>query len=386
MKDGTGERNGTTGAVARVRLGVLCGGRSGEHEVSLQSAAGIYRALDRERFEPLLVAIGKDGQWCTGTAETLLLDVHDPARIRLNPEAPNVIPCSHEGRCLLLRHNGSGPAVELDAMLPIVHGTDGEDGALQGLLRMLDVPFVGADVLGSAVAMDKDVMKRLLTLADLPVTAYAALHEPDDARGRFDELAQRFGLPLFVKPAVLGSSVGVSRVESSTEYAAAVDEAFSYGEKILVEQAVVGREVEVSVLGSRHSRFHPPRASRVGEIQPRLAFYSYRAKYLDPEGAALVIPAELPPGVEERVQEVALRAFAALECDGMARVDCFVREGGGVVVNELNTLPGFTPISMYPKLWEASGLPYTELLTRLVELALERHERQGRFRRSYEAV
>lgn len=371
-------------ATTKLRLGVLCGGRSGEHEVSLRSADGIFRALDRERFEPLLVAIGKDGEWHTGTAETLLLDAHDPERIHLNPEAPAVLPAHRNGHFVLLQHDGREPGTPLDAVLPIIHGTDGEDGALQGLLRLFDVPFVGADVLGSAVGMDKDVMKRLLSLADLPIARFVALHDEASALGRYEELAEAFGLPLFVKPAVLGSSVGVSKVETPAEYDAAVRQAFSYGEKVLVEQAVAGREVEVSVLGSRYSRRHPPAASRVGEIRPRHGYYSYRAKYLDPEGAELIAPADLPPGVEQRVQEVALQVFDALECEGMARVDCFVRDGGGVVVNELNTLPGFTPISMYPKLWEASGLPYSELLTRLVELALERHERRRAHSRNYD--
>jgi D-alanine-D-alanine ligase len=368
----------------KVRLGVLCGGRSGEHEVSLQSANSIYRALDRERFEPLLVAIDKQGEWRTGTADSLLLDANDPERIRLNPEAPTVVPTGRAGRCVLLQHDGARVATELDAILPIIHGTDGEDGALQGLLRMFDVPFVGADVLGSAIGMDKDVMKRLLTLADLPVAHFVALYDEPAALARFDELAGELGLPLYVKPAVLGSSVGVSRVETRAQYEAAVRQAFSYGEKVLVEQAIVGREVEVSVLGSRYSRRYPPAASRVGEVRPRYAFYSYRAKYLDPAGAELIVPAELPPGVEDRVRELALRAFEVLECDLMARVDCFVREGGGVLVNELNTLPGFTAISMYPKLWAASGLPYADLLTRLVELALERHERRRAQRREYD--
>ncbi len=368
----------------KLRVGVLCGGRSGEHEVSLQSAYGIFRALDRERFEPLLVGIDKQGDWHTGTAETLLLHPQDPARIRLNPESPTVIPAGRAGHCVLLTHDAHGTAIELDAMLPMIHGTDGEDGALQGLLRLFDVPFVGADVLGSAVAMDKDVMKRLLMMADLPVTRYETLHSEEAAHARYEELAARLGRPLFVKPAALGSSVGVSRVETRAEYEAAVRKAFRYGEKILVEQAVPGREVEVSVLGSRYSRRYPPKASRVGEIRPRHGFYSYRAKYLDPEGAELIVPARLPAGVEERVQELSLQVFEALECDGMARVDFFVREGGGVVVNELNTLPGFTPISMYPKLWAASGLSYTELLTRLVELGLERHERRRGYARDYD--
>ena len=368
----------------KLRLGVLCGGRSGEHEVSLQSASGIYHALDRARFDPVLVAIDKRGDWHAGSVHSLLLHPGDPARIRLDPAAAVVIPVAREGRCALLEPDTLHTVAEMDAVLPIIHGTDGEDGALQGLLRMLDLPFVGADVLGSALAMDKDVMKRLLTLADLPVVRFVAFTASAEAAGRYDALVETLGLPLFVKPAVLGSSLGVSKVESRDAYLAALDEAFGYGEKVLVEQAIAGREVECSVLGSRYSRRYPPAASRVGEIVPRHAFYSYRAKYLDPDGAELIIPAELAEGVEARVRELSLRVFEVLECDGLARVDFFVREGGGVVINELNTLPGFTPISMYPKLWEASGLSYGDLLTRLVELALERHERRKALQRDYD--
>jgi D-alanine-D-alanine ligase len=368
----------------KLSLAVLCGGRSGEHEVSLQSALGIYNALDRERFDPVLLAIDKEGSWRMGTAGSLLLDAGDPARIRLDPEAPVVHPLSRGGHCVLVAQETLAPLAEVEVALPIIHGTDGEDGALQGLLQLMDLPYVGADVLGSAVGMDKDVMKRLLTVADLPVAPFTTFRSPGVAREAFAGLAERQGLPLFVKPASLGSSVGVSRVSDRAGYEAALDEAFAYGEKVIVEGAIVGREVECSVLGSPYSGRHPPRASRVGEIVPRHGFYSYRAKYLDADGAALIVPAVLEPEVEARVQELSLRVFDVMECDGMARVDFFVRDGGGVVVNELNTLPGFTPISMYPKLWEASGLPYGELLTRLVELALERHARLGRFRRSYE--
>ncbi len=380
--------------MSKLHLGVLCGGRSGEHEVSLQSAHGIYRALDRSRFAPVLIAVDKQGDWHAGSAEDLLRDATDPARIHLDPAAPQVFPLRRDGRCVLIPAAtlaaGAAPdaagaeVLGLDAVLPIIHGTDGEDGALQGLLRLLDVPFVGADVAGSAVGMDKDLMKRLLTLADLPVAPYRVLHAGQQAAGGFAAMAAALGQPLFVKPAALGSSVGVSRVEDAAGYDAAVAEAFTYGDKVIVEQAVPGREVEGSVLGSRYSERYPPAASRVGEIRPRHAFYSYAAKYLDDAGAELLIPAELPPGVEAQVQALALRVFEALECEGLARVDCFVRDSGGVVVNEINTLPGFTPISMYPKLWEASGLPYAELLTRLVELALERHARQRAHKRDFD--
>jgi len=367
-----------------LRLAVLCGGRSGEHEVSLQSAYGIFNALDRKRFEPLLVAIDKEGVWRMGDADSLLLDPRDPERIRLAAGSPAVVPTLLDGRCRLLSTEDGKRLAELDAVLPIIHGTDGEDGALQGLLQLLDVPYVGADVTGSVLGMDKDVGKRLLAMADLPVAPYRAFRGRAEAEAAFEDLSQSLGLPLFVKPANLGSSVGVTRAGDRAEYLAAVAEAFAFGEKIVVEQAVPGREVECSVLGSPYSEKYPPAASRVGEIRPRDGFYSYRAKYLDPEGAELIVPADLPPEVEERVRELSLRVFDVMECDGMARVDFFVRDNGGVLVNELNTLPGFTPISMYPKLWEASGLSYTELLTRLVELALERAGRRGKLRREFD--
>ena len=371
----------------KLMLGILCGGRSGEHEVSLRSASGIYQALDRERFEPLLVAIDKSGGWHVGKAEALLLDAHDPARIRIDPSAPEVVPlhtAAREGECVLVSPGDLSEQAAIEAFLPIIHGTDGEDGALQGMLQLWGLPYVGADVLGSAVGMDKDVMKRLLTQAGLPVAPFEAFHSLAEARAGFADLASRLGLPLFVKPAALGSSVGVSRVEDRGDYFRALADAFSYGEKVVVEQEIEGREVECSVLGSRYSETCPPKASRAGEIRPRHGFYSYAAKYLDHDGAELIVPADLPPGVEERIQQLSLRAFETLECDGMARVDFFFADDGRILVNELNTLPGFTPISMYPKLWEASGLSYTDLLTRLVELALERQQRRGALKRDYD--
>jgi len=365
------------------RLGILCGGRSGEHEVSLRSAAGIYHAVDRSRFQPLLVGITKEGSWQAGSAEDLLLEAHDPAKIRLRPEWPSVLPSGAQGRLELRPQTGTEKALVLDVVLPIIHGTDGEDGALQGLLRMFGVPFVGADVLGSSIGMDKDVMKRLMAYADLPVARFAAFTSAEDAHAAFPRLSQELGLPLFVKPSALGSSVGVSKARTEAEFREAVRAALTFDEKVMVEASVPGRELEVSVLGNRHSRRWPPRASRVGEIIPRHEFYSYAAKYLDDNGAELKIPASLAEGVERRVQELALRAFHTLECDGMARVDFFFLPDGRLMLNEINTLPGFTPISMYPKLWEASGVSYSALVTQLVELALERHERRTRLLRDF---
>lgn len=368
----------------KLTLGILCGGRSGEHEVSLRSAAGIFAAIDTDRFDPLLVAIDKDGGWRCGHAHALLIDADDPAAIRLNPESPVVTPAPRNDHCALLRPDTGAVVAEIDAFFPIIHGTDGEDGALQGLLRMMNVPFAGADVLGSAVGMDKDIMKRLLSHAELPVSGFQTFYSREDALGAFSVLSKTLGLPLFVKPAALGSSVGISRVSEAGQWEAALSEAFAYDNKVIIEEAVPGRELECAVLGNRHSSQYPPQASIVGEIIPHLDFYSYAAKYLDDKGAELVIPAPLDEVTHTRLRELAVKVFNTLECDGLARVDFFLREDGNIYVNEINTLPGFTPISMYPKLWEATGMPYTQLLTRLVELGVERHRGRAGLKRNFD--
>ena len=371
-------------------LGIVCGGRSGEHEVSLQSARGITLAVERERFRPVLLAVDKQGQWRLGSLESLLLDPTDPARVRLNPAAPVVLPArvasaAGAGRLALL--DATGRVLDtLDVAFPIIHGTDGEDGALQGWLRMAGVPFVGADVLGSAIGMDKHVMKRLLAQAGLPSARFAAAHPGEDFQALFERVRQELGVPVFVKPAALGSSVGVSRVTSRAEFEQALAQAFRYDQKVLVEEAVPGRELECSVLGNRLSPTHAPRASLAGEIRPKRGFYSYAAKYLEADGAELLVPAPLDAATLARVQALALRVFDVLECDGMARVDFFLRPDGQLLVNEINTLPGFTPISMYPKLWEASGLPFPKLVTQLVELALEREAQRRALVRDYHAT
>lgn len=369
--------------MAASTLAIICGGRSGEHEVSLRSARGIYGAVDREKYAPLLLAYDKLGFWRAGSLDEVIVDGHDPAKIRLNPGCPAVFPVPKDGHLELLDFADFEPVYDVEVIFPIIHGTDGEDGALQGWLRLMNVPFVGADVLGSAVGMDKDVMKRLLAFAGLPVARFHTLHKGEDFQSAFERAQAEFKLPIFVKPACLGSSVGVSKVTSRQEFETAVEEAFRYDTKLVIEEAVPGREIECSVLGNRHSKDHPPRASKAGEIIPKHGFYSYAAKYLDDDGAALEIPAKLDPKTEQRIQELALRVFHVLECDGLARVDFFLRADGEVFVNELNSLPGFTPISMYPKLWEASGLSYRDLISALVELAQERHRQRMALTRNF---
>ncbi len=347
--------------MAKIRVGIVYGGRSVEHEVSIASATSILQALDPSRYDVQLIAISKEGRWHLGGPDLLPEAVLDAQEVTL-PAVP--------GQRELISIEDRSPVAELDVILPIVHGTGGEDGSLQGFLELAGIPYVGAGVLGSAVQMDKDVTKRLLAAAGLPVVpgACVRLHawrtDPDGiASGIVDEL----GLPLFVKPACLGSSVGISKVTSADDLPAAIEEAAQYDAKILVEKAVDARELEIAILGN-----DVPEASVPGEIVPHSEFYDYESKYVD-EGTELLVPAPIPDEVAARMQQMALEAFQILEGQGLARVDFFLaRTGEQIWINEVNSLPGFTEVSMYPRLWRESGLSYPALLDRLIELALER--------------
>lgn len=345
----------------KLRVGVIFGGRSSEHEVSLLSARSIVDAIDRRKYDVALIGIGKDGRWLGAGGETYLLHKSDPKRIAINIKA---------AKELALRP-GSGGVGPIDVVFPVLHGTYGEDGSIQGLLRMLDLPFVGPDILGSAVGMDKDVAKRLLRDAGIPVADFLVYGRGEAIHPK--AVWKRLGKPVFVKPANQGSSVGVSKAGDDAELKRAVKDAFRYDTKILIEEAVPGREIEVSVLGNE-----TPEASVPGEVIPHHEFYSYEAKYLDDDGAGVAIPAKLSAALTKKVQALAVKTFKTLALEGMARVDFFMEKDGGFVVNEVNTIPGFTKISMYPKLWAASGVPYPKLIDRLIALALERHTRRGR--------
>lgn len=360
----------------KTRVAIICGGKSGEHEVSLQSARSIHDALDKEKYQPLLLVVDKRGVWRLAADTSSIVNASDPKRIALDPGCPAVVPAEDAAeRSLVLKDRDTGLVRGgVDVFFPIIHGTFGEDGSLQGLLRLLDVPFVGASVLGSAVGMDKDVMKRLLRQAGIPTARFVVLRSPEDDLGA---AVRDLGLPLFVKPANLGSSIGVTKVKREEDLKAAVLLAFRFDRKAMVEEAVPGREIEVAVLGNDR-----PEASICGEIVPRHEFYSYEAKYIDEEGALLRIPAPLDAATSERIRSLAVRAYQVLECEGMGRIDFYLRPDGQALVGEINTLPGFTRISMYPKLWEATGIPYPRLLDRLVELALERHRRESALQRT----
>lgn len=363
----------------RLRVGVLFGGRSAEHEVSILSARNVVEALDPTRYEPVLIGIDRAGRWSL-QQPAVLRAAADPRLVQLTPAAPPaLLEPVPKAQQVVAERVGSG--LDLDVVFPVLHGPMGEDGTVQGLLELAGLPYVGAGVLGSAIGMDKDVMKRLLREAGIPIGPFVALRKVDFERDPLAvcERAAQLGFPLFTKPANLGSSVGITRVPDRPALEPALAHAFEFDTKALAEASIAGREIECSVLGA-----DDPVASVAGEILVRHAdqFYSYDAKYVDESGADLRIPAELTSAQTAEVQRLAVATFRALECHGLARVDFFLRDDGAFLVNEINTLPGFTAISMYPKLWEASGMAPGALVTRLIELALERHERRLRLKTS----
>jgi D-alanine-D-alanine ligase len=389
----------------KLRVGVLFGGRSGEHEISLLSAASVLKAIDPEKYEVVPVGITKEGRWLTSAhAEKLLrgeslpeesgrhLRAGDPqatpsAAVLARGEAVIVPPIPGSSSMVPFQSNMSPPdhGINVDVIFPILHGTFGEDGTIQGLLELADIPYVGSGVLGSAAGMDKDVMKRLFIATGLPIVKHVTIlrsHWGDNPRKVTRVVESKLKYPVFVKPANLGSSVGISKARNRKELGAAIEVAAGYDRKIVIEQGVGGkkrkaRELECSVLGNDE-----PQASIAGEIVPSAEFYDYNAKYLD-EGSQLVIPAKLTRKQMKEVQDMAIRAFQAVDCSGLARVDFLMEPGNGkIYLNEINTMPGFTTISMYPKLWAASGLEYSKLIDRLIQLAVERHAEKKKNRYS----
>ncbi len=356
-----------------LRVALLFGGKSAEHEISLISARNIVEAMDKNKYEVVAIGIDKQGRWHLDEGARLL---HGKTESKVEfPDTENAAAVLPGNTAEPMVRRG-GPSIgAIDVVFPILHGPFGEDGTVQGLLKLADVPFVGAGVLGSAVGMDKDVMKRLLRDAKIPTPNFLAFARSDKIS--FDKVKKTLGMPLFIKPANLGSSVGISKVVKAAEFSAAVKEAFRYDNKIVIEEFIRGREIECSVLGNEK-----PIASSPGEIIVNREFYSYDAKYIDDQGARFEIPAKLPKPVEKNLRELALRAYKALCCEGMARVDFFVQPNGRVLVNEINTIPGFTKISMYPKMWQATGISYSKLIDRLIQLAIQRHRSENRLRTS----
>jgi len=358
----------------KLRVALLFGGKSAEHEISLISARNIAAAIDKSKYEIVAIGIDKQGRWHLDEGARLLLtEEKTVVEFRDASNAAAITP----GRTAtpMVRCSGAAGLAGIDVVFPILHGPFGEDGTVQGLLKLANLPFVGAGVLGSAVGMDKDVMKRLLRDAGIAIGKFMVFERADKIS--FARVKRTLGMPLFVKPANLGSSIGISKVTKPSQFNAAAKEAFSYDNKIVIEEFIDGREIECSVLGNDN-----PIASLPGEIVVNRDFYSYDAKYLDAHGSRLEIPAKLPVKVIKEIRQTAVKACKALCCQGMARVDFFVQANGRVLVNEINTIPGFTKISMYPKMWEATGISYANLIDRLVRLALERFRQEQRLRSS----
>ena len=371
----------------KIKVGILFGGRSGEHEVSLRSAASVMAALDRDKYEVVPIGITKNGRWLTGDVMAALTsgsDASHPATLLPDPQSTALLQLSDDAA-------GSptlSTVTELDVVFPVLHGTYGEDGTVQGLLELANIPYVGAGVVGSAVGMDKAIFKSLMAAHGIPILPwrlYTGRSIASDLDKVMADVEANLTYPVFTKPANLGSSVGIQKCSNRDELRVGLAEAARYDRRVVVEQGINVRELEVSVLGNDE-----PIASVVGEIRPRRAFYDYVAKYLTEPGSEedseLIIPAQIEPELAEQVRALAVRAYRAIDCAGLGRVDLLLdRDNGRLYLNEINTIPGFTSISMYPKLWEATGVSYPELLDRLIGLALERHEETASLERSFAA-
>jgi len=369
--------------IKKIRVGIIFGGRSGEHEVSFCSASSIIKAIDKDKYTVVTIGITKEGRWISPQDSELALQSGKidgkNTVILLNDSFSKSLVCIDNNQ----RLDKSSAMEKLDVIFPVLHGPYGEDGTVQGLLELANIPYVGAGVAASAISMDKDLMKIIFQQKSLPILKWLTIKRKEwqkDKEKILSLVQDDFKYPLFVKPTNLGSSVGITKVHKKEELEKAIDLASSYDRKILIEKGLEEvREIECGVLGNDE-----PRASVVGEVKPAGEFYDYDSKYID-EGTQLIIPADLPDGVSKEVQEIALRAFQAVDAAGMARVDFFVtKKENKIYLSEINTIPGFTSTSMYPRLWEASGIPYPELIDRLIQIALERHQDKKQNKISYD--
>lgn len=351
------------------RVAILFGGQSTEHEISLRSSIGVIQAINKKNYNLVLIGVDKRGRWILCDEDSYLFNIDNPLTIRLAPTKRflAVVPGCNSTQFVLASSGQALPPI--DVVFSVLHGNNGENGSVQGLFQILQIPYVGPSVLGSAICMDKDATKRVLRDSGIMVTSSITLFRNDRNMPIFTTIRSRLGLPLFIKPASQGSSIGVSKVFDQISFDAAIKLAFIYDSKILIEQAVVGREIEVSVLGNNN-----PEISVCGEIVTNDNFYTYDTKYLQNNSSNIIIPALLSQSIKDKIQRIARKAYLVLSCEIMARIDFFVTDKGLIILNEVNTIPGFTSISMYPKLWEASGVSYSSLIDRLISLAIDRNQ------------
>ena len=361
-------------------IAVICGGKSGEHEVSLRSAFYVYNNIDKKKYRAVVIAVDKKGRWYFSyNFEDIINTKNQLWKLKSNLEEIVLLKSKKCSKVFSLKKKKN--LIGIDIFFPLIHGTYGEDGCLQGFLELLDIPYVGAGVMGSAIAMDKEITKRLLILEKIPVTEFIVIKEEDkliERKKKINQCIKKFHFPLFIKPVSLGSSVGVSKVFNRKEIDIAIEEAFQYDTEIMIEEFMNGREIECSVLGNLD-----PKASLPGEIKSR-SFYSYEAKYLNAEDSELLIPAPLSKKLIKKVQKLSIRVFQILKLQGMARIDFFLRPNGKLIVNEGNTIPGFTQISMYPKLWQVSGIKYSKLIDKLIQLATENYNKKNKLKRDFQ--
>ena len=353
--------------IQKLRVGLLFGGKSVEHEISIRSARNVFQQMDRTRFEPVLIGITKNGNWYLLTSMDQPIDSGTPLNLSLNDSSHTFIGA-----------DGSEGTGILDIIFPVLHGTDGEDGSIQGMIQTVDIPVAGSGVLGSSVAMDKLMSKQLLVNEGIPTSKYQAVLPGSEIS--YSQIVDKVGVPFMVKPISLGSSVGVSKVSNEAEYQTALSKTLSYDQGYLAEEYISGRELECAILGNQQAK-----ASAPGEIiiSSKYEFYTYDAKYQDPDAVEIKVPAELDPEVAEKIKALSLRAYKALRCEDFARVDLFLGEDNRILINEINTIPGFTDSSMFPSLWGQHGISYQDLITQIIDLAMERFVHKSRLNRDY---
>ena len=356
----------------KIKVAIVFGGRSTEHEISLLSAQNVFKALDKEKYEAVLIGIDKNGQWHYNEKSMSLLNAEDAETISLSENNHPILLSQNTDQCSLISLSTKEVITKIDVIFPVLHGTYGEDGSIQGFAKIANIPCVGCGILGSAIGMDKDIMKRILRDSGIPVAKWVTIKN-DHTQANYNLIEAELGNQLFIKPANLGSSVGVSFTTNESEFFEALKKGLQYDSKVIVEEKIVGREIECAVLGNEY-----PKASIAGEVVPKNNFYSYESKYLDESGAELHIPADLTALQLKAVQELSLETYSLLECAGMTRVDMFLKDDDSLLINEINTIPGFTNISMYPKLWENSGVPQQELISSLIELAIDAQVKQNK--------
>jgi D-alanine-D-alanine ligase len=355
---------------SKKKVAILYGGRSVEHGVSVNSARNIYEFIDKDLYEPLPIGISESGQWYLTQGVSKDITLGKPLGLILDTRNSGII---------LL---ASGDRIKMDIVFPVLHGTDGEDGSIQGMIKAIDLPMVGTGVLGSSLSMNKVVAKKMLKEHGVPVTKFLAYRYPDRSKISFESIVNKLGMPFMVKSASLGSSVGVSKVSRKSEFKKAIEDSFRYDNELIIEEFIQGREIECAILGN-----NPPQASNPGEIviSKNYEFYTFDAKYVDPEAVTIQVPAKLDKAVSQSIRKVSIKAYQALRCEDFARVDLFLTRRGKVYVNEINTIPGFTNSSMFPMMWKERGISFTELITKLITIAFERYHNNKRVERGFES-